>query len=308
MKDRIPSFLFNPSSSDSFHLEGRSLRTPFLEKGIDRLAEMIKTAYSQWEFASKEGFFQKIDARTKVLFLIYFVIIVSLKKSIGAEVVIGIFVFSLMLISRLNVLRLYKRIFFLGLVFGFLVALPSAFNLFREGEVLYTLFRLSAPHEFWIYSIPERVGLTKEGLYGMVMFTLRVINSLSITFLVLYTTPFPEVIRALKVFRAPDTFLIIIALSYKYLFIFAKTVEEMHLAKKSRLLRELRHRQARGWIAGRIAFIFRKTRLRAEELFKAMLCRGFSDSIKIYETAKLSRWDWVVGTSLFLVGSILLWI
>lgn len=308
MKDQIPSFLLLPPSSDSFRLEGRGLNTSFLEKGIDRLAEMIKTAYSQWEFSSRDGLFQKIDARIKVLFLIFFVIIVSLKKDIGSEVLIGIFILSLMLISRLDVLRLYKRILFFGLIFGSLVALPSVFNLFREGEVLFTLLRLSRPYEFWIYSIPQGIGITKEGLYGMVMLTLRVINSLSITFLLLYTTPFPEIIKAFKVFRVPDSFLIIITLTYKYLFLFAKTVEDMHLAKKSRLLKELHHREARRWIAGRVAFIFRKTRLRAEEVFKAMLCRGFSDSIKIYETAKLGQRDWVAGISLFLIGCLLLWI
>lgn len=308
MRDQIPPFLLHRPSSDSFRLEGKSLSTPFLEKGMDRLAEMIKTAYSQWEFASREGFFQKIDARIKVLFLVFFVVIVSLKKNIGSEGLIGILVFSLMLISRLNVFHLYKRIFLFGLIFGSLVALPSILNLFREGEVLFTLFRLSTPYEIWIYSIPQEIGITKEGLYGMVMLTLRVINSLSITFLLLYTTPFPEIIKALKVFRVPDAFLIIITLTYKYLFLFAKAVEDMHLAKKSRLLRELRHRETRRWVAGRVAFIFRKTRLRAEEVYKAMLCRGFSDTITIRQTAKLRQRDWVAGISLFLIGCLLLWV
>lgn len=308
MKDRIPSFLFKKPFADSFHLEGRSLKSPFLEKGMNRLAEMIVTAYSQWESATREGFFQKIDARIKILFLVFFVVIVSLKKDVVSEVLIGMIILSIMALSRLNVFRLYRKILLLGMIFGFLVALPSAFNLFREGERLFTLFRLSTSYELWIYSIPQEIGITREGLSGMAMLTLRVVNSLSITFLLLYTTPFPEIIRALKVFRIPDTFLIVIALTYKYLFLFAKTGEEMHLAKKSRLLRELSPHEARRWVAGRIAFIFRKARLRAEEVYKAMLCRGFSDTITIHQTAKLKQRDWAVGISLFLVGCLMLWI
>ncbi len=308
MRDQIPSFLFNHSSSEPLRLEGKRLRAPFLEKGMNRLSEMIVTAYSQWESASRDGFFQKIDARIKVLFLVFFVVIVSLKKDIGSELLIGFFLFSLMLISRLNVFQLYKRILLFGLIFGFLVSLPSIFNLFRQGEVLVALLRLPAAYDIWIYSIPQEIGITQEGLYGMGMLTLRIINSLSITFLLLYTTPFPEIIKALKVFRIPDTFLIMIALAYKYLFLFAKTVEEMHLAKKSRLLRELRPYEARRWVAGRIAFLFRKTRLRAEEVYKAMQCRGFSDTITIQQTGKLRQRDWAVGISLFLVGCLMLWI
>lgn len=308
MKDRIPPFLSHLPSSDSFHFEGRSLRTPFLEKGIDRLAEMIITAYSQWESATRKGLFQKIDARIKLLFLVFFVVIVSLKKEIGSEIGIGIFVFSLMLLSRLNVFQLYKKIIPLGMIFGFLVALPSALNLFRDGEVLFTLFSLSKPHQIWIYSIPQTIGITKEGLYGIGMLTLRVLNSLSLTFLLFYTTPFSEIIRALKVIKVPDAFLVVITLAYKYLFLFAKTAEELHLAKKSRLLKELSPHEARRWVAGRIAFIFRKTRLKGEEVYKAMLCRGFSDTIKVHGIPQLQPRDWGVGIFLFIVGCLFLWI
>ncbi len=308
LRERIPTFLLNRPRSDPPQFEKGRWSTPFLERGIDRLAAMIKTGYSQWHFSTMKGFFQGIDARVKILFLIFFVILVSLKKEIGSEILIGLTIFFLMLLSRLEVLQLYKRIFSFALIFGSLVALPSALNLFREGEVLFTLLSLSTPYEFWIYSIPERIGVTREGLYGVGMMTLRIINSLSITFLVLYTTPFPQIIKALKVFKLPDAALIVITLSYKYLFLFAGTVEDMHLAKKSRLIREIPRREGRGWIAGRIVLIFRKTRSRAEEVFKAMLCRGFSDSIRISETSKMRQRDWVTGAALFLAGCLLLWI
>jgi len=308
MKEQIPRFLLTPSSSDFNGLEGKSLKAPFLEKGIHRLAEMITTAYSQWEFASRQGFFQKLDSRIKVLFLVCFIIIVSLKKDIGSEILIGAFILLLALLSRLDLPRFYKRILLLGSIFGFLMALPSVLNLFREGELILTILRFPGPYRFWIYDIPDRIGITREGLHGMVMLTLRVVNSLSITFLVLYTTSFAEIVKALKIFRLPDPFLIILSLAYKYLFLFGRTVEEIHLAKKSRLLKELSRREARQWIAGRMAFMFKKTRLRAEEVFKAMLCRGFSDSIKIPETSKLKKRDWAVGTALLLAGGLLLWI
>ncbi len=275
---------------------------------MDRLAEMIKTAYSQWEFSTREGLFQKVDARIKILFLIFFLILVSLKKDILSEILIGLFVFSLMLLSRLRTLLLYKKILFFGILFGFLLALPSSLNLFREDEVLFPLLSFPQPYRFWIYSIPQTIGITQDGLYGVVMLTLRVCNSLSLTFLLFYTTPFQEIVRGLKVFKIPDAFLIVLLLTYKYLFLFGKTAEEMHLAKKSRRLRELGPRDARRWVAGRIAFLFRKTRLRAEEVYKAMQCRGFSDTIKIHHIPKLKGWDWAVGLSLFLVGCLLWWI
>ncbi|MCX8118532.1 MAG: energy-coupling factor transporter transmembrane protein EcfT [Desulfobacterota bacterium] len=272
-----------------------------------RFSEMIRTAYAQWESASGEGLFQRIDARIKILFLAFFLVLVSLKTEILTEIGIGLFVFLLMLLSRLNVFHLYRKILLFTFVFGFLIALPSAFNLFKPGKILWPLLHLSGPYEIWIYPVPRTIGITEEGLYGLGMMALRVWNSLSLTFLLLYTTPLPEILRALKIFRVPDAFLIVITLTYKYLFLFSKIVEEMHLAKKSRLVREPRAQEARGWVVGRIAFLFRKTRRRAEEVFDAMRSRGFSDRIQIQGMPKLRPRDKAVGILLLLLGCLFLW-
>jgi len=306
MANRIPSFLLAPSTNGSFKQGAGKVKVPFLERGIDHLADVIRNGYAQWECSSQPNFFQRIDARVKVLFLLFFILIVSLKRDVLPETCILIFVFVVTLFSRLNLLKLYKRVLLLGFVFGFLVALPSAFNVITRGEIIFSIVRLPRSYTFWIYHLPADIGLTREGIHGVSMLTLRVINSLSLSFLVLYTTPFHEIIRALKVVKVPDSFLIIITLCYKYIFIFSKTVEDMHLAKKSRIVRESTPAEAREWIAGRKAFVFRKARLRCEEVFKAMVGRGFSDSIKFYGFRKMGISDWCAALFLFFVGILFL--
>ena len=186
-----------------------------------------------------------------------------------------VFVFMLVVISRLDIFGFYKRVLFLGFIFGFLVALPSALNIITQGEIILPLLHFSRPYSFWVYHLPAEVGFTREGLYGVAMLTLRVTNSLSLSFFILCTTTFPEIIKALKVLKIADGFLMIITLSYKYIFIFARTAEDMHLAKKSRMVRQVKNNEERKWVAGRIAFIFKRTRLRCEEIYKGMVCRGF---------------------------------
>ena len=308
MANRIPSFLLAQSAPGSFKPGTGKVKVPFLERGINHLAGVIRKGYAQWEFSSQNGFFQKIDARVKVLFLLFFILIVSLKTNVLPETYIWIFVFALTLFSRLSILKVYKRVLLLGFLFGFLVALPSAFNVITKGEIILSVVTLSRPYHFWIYQIPAEVGLTKEGIYGVALLTLRVINSLSLSFLVLYTTPLSEMVRALKFLRVPDSFLIIILLCYKYILIFLKSVENMYLAKKSRMIREDSPEKAREWIAGRLAYIFRKTHRRGEDVFQAMVSRGFSDSIKIYGFKKFGLWDGLAGLSLFLIGILFLWI
>jgi cobalt ECF transporter T component CbiQ len=306
MEKKIPPFLLESLPSGSFNRDKGALKTPFIEKGIHHLADFIKSGYSQWETASISNFFQRMDARIKVLFLLFYIIIVSLKKDILSEALIGAFVFVLTVISRLNIFNLYKRVLLGGFIFGFLVALPSALNVITRGEIILPILHLSKPYGYWIYQIPEEIGLTREGMFGVIMLTLRVMNSLALSFFVLYTTPFPEIIRALKVLKVPDTFLMIITLSYKYIFIFAKTVEDMHLAKKSRTVGQVSNAEGRRWVAGGMAFMFKKTRLRCEEIFKAMLSRGFADTIRIYGFRSPQGRDWSVGIALLLIGILFL--
>jgi len=308
MKSKVPSFLLKGPSPATFNRGRGRLKMPFIEKGIHHLANVIKSGYIQWEYSSRTNLFQKIDARVKVLFLLFFVIIVNLKRDIESEVLIGAFVFVLALRSRLNIFSFYKGILFFGFIFGFLIALPSGLNLITKGKIIFPMLHLSKPYSLWIYHIPEEIGFTREGMFGVMMLFLRVINSLAISFLVLYTTPFPEIIKALKVLKVPESFLMIVTLSYKYIFIFAKTIEDMHLAKKSRLAGQVKNADARRWIAGRIAFIFRKTRIRCEDVFAAMLSRGLSDKIKFYGHTKFRMLDWSAGLSFLLIGILFLMI
>lgn len=306
MENRIPSFLLDRSSPSSLKRESGRVRVSFVEKGINHLADVIKRGYIPSELLPKNGLFQKIDPRIKILFLIFFILVVSLRKDLPSELYVSIFIFALALLSRLKVVTFYRRIFLFGFIFGFLIALPSAFNFITEGEIILPVATFSRPYDLWIYHVPATIGITKEGMFGVAMLTMRVINSLSLSFLVLYTTPFPDMVRALKILKVPDIFLIIISLCYKYIFIFSKTIEDMYLAKRARMLREDDNKKAREWIAGRLALIFRKTQFRCEEVFRAMVGRGFSDSIKLYDFGKMRAMDWASGVILFSVGLLFL--
>ena len=280
----------------------------YIDKGIESFAGILKEGYTQWESASGKGFFYELDTRIKVVFWLFFILVVSLKKEILPELSIFFTVFVILLLSRVNLVTFYRKVFFLGFIFGFLISLPSSLNVITHGEVIFPVITLPKAYDFWLYHIPGVIGFTAEGLSVVSMLTLRVINSLSLSFLILYTTPFPEIIKALKVLKVPDAFLIIISLTYKYIFIFARIVADMHLAKKSRLAGALKSAEARDWIAGRIAFIFKKTQLKCDDVFKAMIGRGFSGEIKLYQYEKITGRDWGLGFFLLTLGSLILWV
>ena len=243
----------------------------------------------------------------KVIFLIFFVVIVSLKTDILSEAAITLLTFLLVVSSRINLAQFYKKIAGLTFLFGFLVVFPSAFNVVTPGEMILPVIHLSHPYEFLVYHIPEEVGLTRQGLDCVMMLCLRMMNSLAISLLVVYTTPFHRIIKALQVFRVPQALLLVITLSYKYIFIFAKTVESMYLARKSRLVGMARDDEARIWVAGRIAHMFRKSMSRYEEVFRAMVARGFAQEVRLSDIGELTAMDRLSGCFFLLAGIFLLW-
>lgn len=282
MKNKIPSFLLE-KSSPVIKVRGKStLGRSFVDEGLNYIARVIKAGYDQWELASQKGFLQKFDPRVKIFLLLFFIVIISFKQSISAETAIGGGIFVLAALSRVGLPDFCKRVFFFGLVFGFLVALPSSLNIISGGDIVMRIFELPKAYSLWGYHVPQHVGITRQGMNGVMMLTLRVMNSAALSLLVISTTPFHEAVKALKVLRVPEVFLLILTLTYKYIFIFAKTVESLYLSKKSRLVGRTSGSDGRAWVAGRMAFVFRKIQLRCEEVFRAMQARGFSDEIRFY--------------------------
>jgi len=288
----LPEFLLD---RHPLHPPGPSkhvVSVTFLDKGIHRLSRIVQSGYAHWDLAQRDSVLHRLDARVKVLFVALFLVIVSLKRTIAPEAGIAAFVLALFLASRLDVLTIYKRVLAVGLVFGVLVPFPAMFNFLSDGEPLFPVVHLARPYELWGYHLPQSIVVTREGLHGIAMLFLRVTNSVALTIWLMDTTPFTDIAKALRMFRVPDTFVMVITLSYKYLFVFTRTVEEIHLAKKSRLLGKVRGREARSWAAERMTFLYRKTQMRYEEIFKVMVARGFTGDVKLYGLRRAAASDW----------------
>ena len=306
MKDSLPAFLqilHEPLPDIGLTRAG----APVLYRALSRIGSVIGTTFMQWELASKKGLLQAMDARVKLVCLLFLLVVGTVRNDTVPGLALAGLLFLLVCLSRLNPVHFYRRIGVLAFLFGFLVILPAACNLVTGGEVILPLLRFRAPRTFWVYTLPGTIGITREGLSVVGLVSLRMINCLTISFLLLNTTPFPHIIKALKVFHVPDALLIVFVLTYKYIFIFSEMLEAIHLARKSRLSVGRPPGGAGAWAAGRIAFLFRKTQGRCEEIFQAMVSRGLGKEIALAGAGRLGRRDVACGLSLLFCGGILLW-
>jgi cobalt ECF transporter T component CbiQ len=302
----IPSFLTGrPVAAPPAAPSGR-VRRSIAARGAEHAASVLRAGFIQWDTARRRGFFQGLDARVKVVFLVAFVVLVSAKRTLLSGGGAALLLFALAAGSRIELGAHYRRIALLTVLFGFLLGLPSALNLITPGRVVLPVAHFGESRALGPWTVPREVGFTAEGLRHVALLSLRVMNSLAVSLLVFATTPFTEFVRALRVFRVPGIFLLTLTLAYRYIFIFTTTVYDMHLAKKSRLAGPEQGREARRWVAGRIAFLFQKSQQRCEEVFRAMLARGLADTFRGRAFSPLSLHDRLSAAGLLLAG-IALW-
>jgi len=298
--NRFPDFLLNkeeyPDASSY-----RRTSTAFIDKTIQKLASLVQLNHQQMHLTERNAFISKISVRTRLIVFLYFILLISFLKPIRSELIIGMVILTMHLFVNNNFIKVYKRIILFTFFFGFLIAAPSALNLISRGDVLWPVISLSKSYDFSIYHIPQVIGFTKEGLWSMSLLTLRVFNSISISFLLINTTPFNDIIKGLKMFRIPDSLLMIITLAYLYIFILSNLVAESYLVMKSRIIGHMDNKEVQQLIAGRITHIFKMSRRHFEKTFQAMLARGYTGEVVLLQKERMAVTDYIIlGTSLML--------
>jgi len=304
----LPSFLLEKSGAPEIAAGKGHIRYAYLDRGIAGISSMIQTCFFNGAFLSRGGWLQKIDARIKVALLALLIAVISIKTRLIAELAISAFLMILVVLSRLDVTRFYARVLKYTFLFGLVVTFPALFNVITPGEIIFPVIELERSQEWWLYQIPQQIGITSQGLQAVSMLNLRVLNSMATASLIMHTTPFGDMMKALRVFRIPDALLLIVTLSHKYIFILAKTIDDMFLARKSRLAGSVHDREARAWIAGRMGHLFRKSRMKYEEIFRAMEARGFCDEVRFPAFDRLDNLSRMSGCLFLLAGLFLLWI
>ena len=302
MENKIPPYLIRQPKVHDDMAETKKARLAFLDKTILNSARAAKSIYIQAENASEENIIQKINPYVKLVSLIYFVFIISVANNRESQVIITIFIFLLYILARLKVFELYKKIFLIALLFGFIAVLPASLNIITPGKIILNIFTFNKSSHFWIYTIPQNIGFTDNGLKVVLLVFLRILNSVSFALLIVFTTSFPSFIKSFKILGVPDTFQMIISLAYKYIFILSGTIEETYFALKSRLSGNINNGKVRDLISGRIFFIFKKSMMIYESTYKAMVSRGYQGKIILHSRKKLVAIDFAALLIIILTG------
>jgi cobalt/nickel transport system permease protein len=289
MNRKIPAFLLNtPEPAARINAPTGKLKVAFIDRTIRSSASFVRNAIVQYESPKNALRLTSISAQSMLIFFLVYIVCISLTHTIEGQLIFTGILFLLVLIAPVKRISIYRTALILSFLFGFLVMVPAALNVFSPGKMLITLVQFHSARTFLIYHIPSQIGITDKGMFIVLRMFIKVFNSLTLTFIILHSTTFYRLIKALGFIRVPSIFILIVTLSYKFIFIMAQTVEEMYLALRSRWIGSKGRKETRQIIAGRMGFLFRKSWIRYEEIYKAMLARGYTGELTLSGKEKMN--------------------
>jgi len=267
----------------------------FVERTIDSTARFFQEAILTEAFAGHAGLLQALDPRVKLITVLAVIVSVSVMRSPATIWVVYACTLLLAGASSIPLGFFVKRVWLFVPLFSAVIVVPALFNLVSPGEPLWTACTLSRSYDFGPYHVPETIAVTRQGVLTATTFIGRVAASVSLAVLLTLTTRWNTLLQALEALRVPATFILILAMAYRYIALLVTAVQEIHVARKSRTLRYGTTREEQRWVASRIGYLFKKTYVLSQEVHKAMLSRGFSGEIRTLATFKTRSCDYAWG-------------
>ena len=130
---------------------------------------------------------------------------------------------------------------------------------------------------------PITIAPSIPGLIGAVLFVARVGVSVSLAVLLVLTTPWADLLKSLQAMRVPQVFVLVLAMTYRYIFLFLHTANGMFEARKSRVVARTSGGEQRRWIAGSMGNLLNRSVKMSNDVYAAMVARGFTGAIRSFQ-------------------------
>ncbi|RJO63659.1 MAG: cobalt ECF transporter T component CbiQ [Candidatus Omnitrophota bacterium] len=253
----------------------------FIERSLVGALSFLKEGIFADEFAARHGFLQSLAPQIKAITTLVFIILVLFAKSIFFIACLYLQCLLLALLSKVRLGFFLKRTWIFMPLFALFIAVPAIFSVFTPGEPLLHF---------------EVIGftfiITRQGILGAGLFISRVITSVSYATLLSLTTKHFVLLRVLRVFKIPQVFVMVIGMCYRYIYLFMEVIENTYIAIKSRVGVRVRYAQGQHIVAWNIAQLWQRSYQLNEDVYKAMLSRGYSGEPVILNDFKTNKRDW----------------
>ena len=261
----------------------------FVARSIRGAFVFLKDAVFAEETAVLPGLLQSLDPRAKLAGVLLLLLAAMFTRSLATLGILYLLCLLLAVASRLRPGHFLLRTWVFIPLFSLAVALPALFSFVSPGKTIASagIFHVTLP-----------------GLRAVSLFLGRVVVSVSLTVLLSLTTRHTALLRALRAFGVPQIFVMVLGICYRYIYLFVELVENTYRAIRSRTGTRLHHRQGQRIVAWNIGQLWSRSHALNEQVYSAMVARGFrGEPVTLTcSRARLRDWVWLGGVMLVCVA------
>ena len=299
--DEVPAWLLAPADGAGGPAQParpRRSRRLFGDRLLGTLAAWVERAVTSDEVARRPGLLQRLDPRVKLVTLLALVVIAALATRMTVLAVLLALALALVPASRIGLRQFAARAWLFIPLFTAAIMLPAIFSIVTPGRAVLTVWSHGAP--FW--PLPSTLAVTAPGLFAFARLVLRVTTVVSFSVLLTLTTPWSDLLKAMRAVGLPRGFVFVLAVAYRYVFTLVRLVQDMTVARTSRLVGRVSSREDRHFLGGTVAAVFGKSQATSEQVYLAMISRGYTGEAHTLNTWRLRRldvvWSAVVAVAL----------
>lgn len=280
-------------------------RTTFLDKTLLAITRITEQSLFSEQFANRRGFLQSLDIRFQLVTFLFILVLISFLHTPRSLWLVYGASLALAALSRIPLRFFLMRVWLFVPIFTAAIVLPAILNIVTPGDNLWVLVKLPHAYTWGPYSIPAEIAVTRQGLRGAGVFVSRVAASVSFAVLFTVTHRWSDIFAGLRALFVPRILVMTLSMTERYLFVFLRLIQDMYRARKSRTIRPFSASIERSWIASRIGVTFRKSVEMSEDVYKAMLSRGFHGEFRSINRFHSRFADYLWLVSVLVVGGIL---
>lgn len=269
-------------------------RIGWLEQTVGGMTSNIEHAIFTERHARSAGWLQRRDPRVKMVGILAAILAASLTTSIAGLALLYAATLAAATASRVPFGFFVKRVW-LGIpFFAGIVVIPA-------------IFFVPGPRVFDLGIGPAHLAPSWNGLAGAAIFISRVGVSVSLAVLLVVTTPWADVLKSLRALRVPQVFVLVLSMTYRYIFLFLHTANGILLARKSRMVGRTSGAEQRRWITGTMGNLMSRAFKMSNDVYAAMLARGFGGEVRTFATYRVRPSDWLslVGVAAIAVAAVM---
>jgi cobalt/nickel transport system permease protein len=272
---------------------GRSGKRGFLERTTSSFVDAMEHAFYAEQTAREDGLLQRVDPRVKLVGILALVVPAAASRSFA--VIAGLLAIAIVLaaLSHVSFGVLLRRVWITVLLFTGVIALPAPFV--TPGRAVWHLPLLG-----W--------SVTAQGLASAGYLVLRVETAATLCVLLVLTTPWNHVLKAMRVLRVPAVLVTILGMTYRYLFLVLQSAHDMFESRRSRMIGELTGHERRRVAAASAGVLMSKTFDLSNEVYLAMQSRGYRGDVSVLDEFQIRNFDWVMLAAFALVSIAAFWL